>query len=247
MLADMLCGAIGCIGFSWVTNTLLCLCISRLSVSLDSYLYAEHLRALIAFWVCVSGCQPSLYRTGDSDVRLAGEDAATAWAFYSWDSWPWRRGHPGKCLLCVFMPVYFLHKCGSPYLADSLDRQSKPHLLTFTLPWFKTYVKPSQRLKFRLDFEEPWLFVIFVFIQFFQFIFQFDFQENKGVSTHSQLSAPEPIFISNLCTIDLSSLSLPCLHQLKIGRKLPFNMSSTGRQRWRWWRWDCFVWQKAKH
>lgn len=38
-------------------------------------------------------------------------------------------------------------------------------------------------------------------------------------------------------------LSFYASHQLKIGRKLPFSMSSCGRQKWHWWRWDCFVWQ----
>lgn len=82
--------------------------------------------------------------------------------------------------------------------------------------WFETCVKQSQRLTFY------WL---------------------TGTMTHIWVPL-KPKCICHLRTIDLPSFSLPGSHRLKIGRKLPFNMSFTGRQRRRCW--DCFVWQKAE-
>lgn len=79
------------------------------------------------FWVCFLGCQPSVYRAGDSDVGLAGQDAEPAWGFYRWDRRPRRRSHPGKCFLCSL--------CFPAYIFPGSAR-SKPTF--YNLPWFET-------------------------------------------------------------------------------------------------------------
>lgn len=75
----------------------------------------------VSFRICEvffvsQGCQSSLYRAGDSDAGLAGEDAETARVFYSrnkWSRW-WR--HSGNlilsqvisfcvCVFCTFSPA----------------------------------------------------------------------------------------------------------------------------------------------
>lgn len=89
MLADMLSGAIGCIGFSWVSDFLPCVssacCLKK----------RDHFFLLLSF-PC-SGCQSGLHRAGDCDDGLAGEDAETAWLFsIFWCKQSGRWRHSGK-------------------------------------------------------------------------------------------------------------------------------------------------------
>lgn len=62
------------------------------------------------------GCQSSLYRAGDCDDGLAGQDAETARVFYCWNKWSRRWRHSGNlilaqvisfsvCPFCTFFPA----------------------------------------------------------------------------------------------------------------------------------------------
>lgn len=129
MVADMLCGAIGCIGFSWVTETFLYSCI-WLSISKLIHIWSVW-RFHLHFGCVVSGCQPSLHRARDSDVRLAWEDASAAWVFYSWDTWPWGWCHSGNGHLYVFIACVLW---SNTWLATTI-KESNQLLHILTLAW----------------------------------------------------------------------------------------------------------------
>lgn len=225
MVADMLCGAIGCIGFSWVTETFLYSCI-WLSISKLVHIWSVwhfHLH----FGRVVSGCQPSLHRARDSDVRLAWEDASAAWVFYSWDTWPWRWCHSGNGHLYVFVCVHCMcalvkHLVGYHYQGVQPASAYFNTSLKISGSNWHFYTCYCLKVSGQIDFESLYVYT-------------------------NNLVAPVLIFITSFYAIDLLSLPLSGSIQQKIGRKLPFNVSSTGRQRWQWWCWDCFVWKKAKH
>lgn len=93
--------------------------------------YLKCLTFSFAFGRVVSGCQPSLHRARDSDVRLAWEDASAAWVFYSWDTWPWRWCHSGNGHLYVFIACVLW---SNTWLATTI-KESNQLLHILTLVW----------------------------------------------------------------------------------------------------------------